>query len=133
MEKLQEICENLEEFIELFIKILHEETAIIPGSIGSGVGGVICYLNWYNEHRNDWPERVRISEEEYDKIIHWISIGLKIPEKILKDVNYETLSYYNLNSYDSLFIAELYIFHSYKRYENTDRTRFMIEQYTKPH
>ena len=130
MKDLKEICRNLEEYIELFIKILHDDTPIIRGCSGNGVRRIICYLNWYQEHVNDWPESMRISEDEYDKIIHCISIALdNIPEDIIKNINYETCCYYNVDSFSSLFIAELYVFQATEKCENTDRSKYMIEQY----
>lgn len=52
-----------------------------------------------------------------------------MPEDIIKNIDYETCRYYKVDSFASLFIAELYIFHATEKYESTKRTQHMIKQY----
>ena len=128
----EEICQNLIEYIELFFQILQKEFRFGRLRIEevSPVSKLICYLNWYKSQNKDWPEEYQLSEGEYGHIIYWLSMGLNIPEEILRGIRYDTVQYYRFpNSDSNLFVAEIYIFKSTKSYETPKRTTFMIKQY----
>ena len=129
MRDLKKLYGDLTEFMELFIKILHEETPSLPGWSIRGESAVICFINWYKANSRKWQKRVRISKNEYDKIIHVISVALEMPEEIIKNINYETYRYYNFDNCNSLFIPELYVFWENEKCKSTDRTKYMIKQY----
>ena len=128
----EEICQNLNEYIELFFKILQQEVEFgrLRVKEVSSVGKLICYLNWYKSQNNDWPEEYKLSEGEYERIIHWLSIGLNMPEEILKVIRYDTVQYYRFSASDlNLFVAEIYISKATKSYETPKITTFMMKQY----
>lgn len=136
MTKQETACENLSEYIELFMKIFQEE--IVP--VGNGlcvyqvpaIGKVISFINWYRANNKCWPEKERLTEEEYDRVIHWISVGLDMPEKILKDIKFDTVQFYNFPANAmNLFVAEVYVYQTVRNCNLSDRVRFMIDQFIK--
>lgn len=127
-------CESLSEYIELFMKIYQKE--VFPFGNGicieqvPAISKVISFINWYKANNECWLEKYRLNEKEYDRVIHWISFGLDMPEKILKDINFDTVQFYNFPANQmNLFVAEIYVYQSIRNCNVSDRVLYMIDQY----